>query len=102
MMAKISEFRMSKKVITLNEVQLRKLIKEEYLKGVPDFALRQTTEKYIEDVRKLMFRYVLANKNKNQIEQHQAIRAVDQVLEELEVKVNDLLEEELYQFVRSV
>jgi hypothetical protein len=81
---------------------LRKAIHEEYLRGVPEFVLRQATEKYVDEVRQHIFRFILANKSGTEVDQRQAIAAANEILEQLEEKANDLLEDQLYQFIRRV
>lgn len=81
---------------------LRKAIREEYLRGVPEFVLRQATEKYVQEIRQHIFRFILANKSAVEVDQRAAIAAANEVLEELEQKANDLLEDQLYQFIRKV
>lgn len=81
---------------------VRRIVREEYLRGVPEFALRQATTRYIDDIRQQIFRFILANKSDTSVDQRQAIAACNEVLEELEQKANDLLEEELYNFIRQV
>lgn len=81
---------------------LRKTIREEYLRGVPEFVLRQATTKYVEEIRQQIFRFILANKSNTGPDQREAIAACNVVLEDLEQKANDLLEDQLYQFIRRV
>jgi len=81
---------------------LRQVIREEYLRGVPEFVLRQATERYVEEIRKQIFRFILANKSQVGTDQRQAIAAANEVLKDLELKANDLLEDQLFQFVRQV
>lgn len=81
---------------------LRKAIREEYLRGVPEFVLRQATQKYVQEIRRHIFRFILANKSAVEVDQRAAIAAANEVLEELEQKANDLLEDQLYQFIRKV
>lgn len=81
---------------------IRKAIREEYLRGVPEFVLRQATEKYVQEIRQHIFRFILANKSAIEGDQRAAIAAANDVLEELEQKANDLLEDQLWNFVRRV
>lgn len=81
---------------------VRRVVREEYLRGVPEFVLRQATTKYVDEIRRQLFRFILANKSNTGPDQRQALAACDQVLEELEKKANDLLEDSLFQFIRSV
>lgn len=82
--------------------QLRKAIREEYLRGVPEFVLRQATTKYVDEIRQQLFRFILANKSNTGPDQRQAMAAANEVLEDLEEKANDLLEDQLFQFVRNI
>lgn len=82
--------------------QLRKMIREEYLRGVPEHALRASTEKYVEEIRQHIFRFILANKSQTEVDQRAALKIADEVLVELEEKANALLEDSLYQFIRQV
>lgn len=112
---------MKKKVIKLNRNELRELISEaiqtrepgsplftppavneEFLRGIPEFVLRQATEKYVDEIRKQIFRFIMTNKSSSDVERRDALAAANQVLEELEEKANDLLEDQLYQFIRRV
>lgn len=81
---------------------LRKMIREEYLRGVPEFALRQATEKYVEEIRQHVFKYILMNKSANGPDQRAAIAAANEVMEQLEEKANYLLEDQLWNFIRQV
>lgn len=81
---------------------LKKLVKEEYMRGVPDHVLRSATSEYVENVRRQVFRYILANKSRTPSEKRQALAAANVVLGELEKQANDLLEEKLWAFMRNV
>ena len=86
----------------LTQEQLRELIKEEYLRGVPEYILRQATTKYVDDIRKQLFKYIMSNKSLTGQSQREALSAANEVLEDLEEKANDLLEEQLFEFMRKV
>lgn len=86
----------------LTKEQLRELIKEEYLRGVPEYILRQATTKYVDDIRKQLFKYIISNKSLTGQSQREALSAANEVLEDLEEKANDLLEEQLFEFMRKV
>jgi hypothetical protein len=81
---------------------IRELIREEYLRGVPEFVLRQATQKYVEEIRTHVFKFILANKSQTGPDQRAAIAAANVVLEELEEKANDLLEDQLWSFLKQV
>lgn len=80
---------------------VRRIIREEYLRGVPEFALRQATTKYVEEIRQQIKRYIITVKH-TPAEQREAFAVANEVLEALEEKANDLLEDQLWSFVRNV
>lgn len=82
--------------------EVRQLITEEYLRGVPEFVLRQTTEKYVEEVRRHILKFILAQKSDTGIDQRAAMAAANEVLEELNEEAFDLLEDKLWSFLRRV
>jgi len=86
--------------ITVGE--LRGLIKEEYLHGVPEWALRQDTTTFVDQLKKRIKGYILINKSENPNDAREAIAAMNDVCEELEEKVYDVLEDALFNFTRRV
>jgi hypothetical protein len=83
--------------------QLRRLINEEaFLHGVPEWALRQDTSDFVDQVRDRIKRYILLNKSENLADQREAIAAMNDVCDELEEKVFGLLEDQLFAFTRRV
>jgi hypothetical protein len=91
-----------KKSNQISEDALRKIIREEFMRGIPDFALKQATEEFVDEIRRNMKRYILTNKSSNKQEQKHAFHAAEESLKSLEKKVNDLLDEHLYMFIRDV
>lgn len=81
---------------------IRRMIREEFLRGVPEFALRQATRNYVDEVRQHVKRFVLMNKSQTTADQRYTIDLANQVLEELEEETFNLLEDKLWQFVRQV
>lgn len=80
--------------------QLRSLIHEEYLHGISEFALRQDTTDFVDNIRKRIRSYILINKSENPSDQREAIAAMNDVCEDLEEKLYDVLEDQLFNFVR--
>jgi hypothetical protein len=83
-------------------LELRQLITEEYLRGIPEFVLRNATKKYVDEIKQHISRYIMANKSNTSADRRAALAAADSVLEDLEKKVNDLLENQLFAFTRQV
>lgn len=81
---------------------LRRMIHEEYLRGVPEFVLRDATKKYVQEIRQHIFRFITTNKSQTKTDQRQAIAACNEVMDELEKNINDLLEDQLWNFIRRV
>lgn len=79
---------------------LRAVIREEYMRGVPEFMLREATSTYIATVRQHVQRYVAATQ-KNPVAAREAIQAANDMFEQLEEKANQLLEDSLWQFIQS-
>jgi len=82
--------------------ELRSLIREEYLQGVPEFVLRQATERYVDEIRQHIKRFIVVSKSRDATQQRESMTVANKVLEELEEEVHELLEAKLYQFVRQV
>jgi hypothetical protein len=85
--------------ITVKE--LRALIREEF-RGVPLFAFREATRKYVDDIRQIMRTNILVDHSPSAVVQKEAFDAMDEVLDELEKQVNELLEDKLYNFMQRV
>lgn len=82
--------------------QLKRAIREEYLRGVPEFILRQATTRYVDEIRQHIKRYIVMNKSRDPDQQREAIAAANAVLEDLEEKSNDLLDDQLWTFIKQV
>lgn len=81
---------------------VRRTIREEFMRGVPEWALRQAVKEYVERIRQHVKTFVLANKSITSVGQREAIAVGNDVLDELEEETYDLLEDKLFQFVRRV
>lgn len=82
--------------------ELRQLVREEFMRGVPEWALREATKKYVDEIRQYVKRFIMMNKSETNIDQQEAMAIANEVLEELEDKAYNLLEDQLYQFIRRV
>ena len=81
---------------------LRKVIKEEYLHGVPEWRLREDTTEFVDQIRKRITSYILLNKSETGMDRREAIKAMNDVCDELEKKVYDVVEDSLFSFTRRV
>ena len=82
--------------------ELRHLIKEAYLDGVPEWQLREDTTVYVDKIRERIKSYILLKKSERGSDQREAIAAMNEVCDELEEKLYAVLEDGLYNFVRRV
>lgn len=82
--------------------QLRQIIHEEYLHGIPEWQLRSDCTDFISVIRDRIKRYILVNKSETGSDQREAIAAANDVCDELEEKVYDDLETALFNFTRRV
>ena len=81
---------------------LRSLIKEEFLHGVPEWQLRQDTAEFVDRIRDRIAGYVLINKSDSLTDRNEAMRAMNDACDSLEEKVYDVLDSELFSFTRRV
>jgi hypothetical protein len=81
----------------LKASELRKLIKEEFSRSVPEFAIKQIAEECAEDVKRLVVNHINA-KSTSQQERQQSISQMNIVMQDLEVRIKDLIDEKLSEF----
>lgn len=79
-----------------------KKINEEYLRGVPDFVLKGETEQFVKNVKKHIFDFLAQNPAVTPQQQRETILVASEVLESLEKKVNDCVEETLWTFIQNI
>lgn len=80
---------------------LRKMIREEYMRGVPEFILKEATKTYVGAVRKHVQRHILMTR-KSPADARAAIDAANEMLLQLEEEANQLLEDKLWQFMQKL
>jgi hypothetical protein len=81
---------------------LRQLICEEFLHGVPEWELRGDASEFVNKIRKRIEGFILLNKSLNSLDRAEAIKAMNNVCDELEEKVYDVLEDQIFSFTRKV
>jgi len=80
---------------------LRRVIREEFMRGVPEFTLRKASQDCVDQLRDSVKRFILA-RSENPTQQRQMIAASNPVLEELEEKIYADIEEALFEFLQQV
>lgn len=81
--------------------EVKSLLKEDYARGIPDFALSQVAADATEGLKRHLKRHI-GQMASDPVKQRQMLASANAVLRELEVEMKELLEEKLLKFVRSV
>ncbi len=79
---------------------LRKVIREEYMRSVPEFVLKQATTQYIDTIRRHMQKHILQTQ-KDPASARRSIELANKTLEGLEEDANQLLEDRLWQWIQN-
>ena len=82
--------------------ELKQIISEEFLHGVPEWRLRQDTTEFVDTIRNRIKTFILLNKSESGADQREAIAAMNDICDELEEKVYDVLEDGLFNYTRRV
>jgi len=69
---------------------------------VPEWQLRDDTKQFVDRIRDRITSYVLVNKSETGAGRQEAIQAMNDVCDQLEERVYDVLEDQLYNFTRKV
>mgnify|MGYP003350706040 CR=1 FL=1 len=81
----------------LTSSRLKKIIKEELARGIPEFSVRQIAETCAEDVKRLIVNHINSNSSSQQ-ERTYMISQMNLVTEDLEKDVKDLIDSKLSEF----
>lgn len=79
---------------------LKKIVHEEYLRGVPEFVLQEASGKFVDEIRKHIKKHIMLVK-RNPADVREAMDSANDVLNDLEQEVNELLEQKIWQFIQS-
>lgn len=82
-------------------VQKKKKIREDYARGIPDFALSEVAEEAAEGLKRHLRNYILLTSS-DPVKQRQMFTVANHVLKELKLDLKEKMEEKLLQFMRSV
>ena len=80
--------------------EVRHVLSEDYARGIPDFALSQVASEATEGLKRHLKRHIQQTAH-DSLKQRQMLAAANDVLEELEVKLKEVMEDKLLQFVRA-
>jgi hypothetical protein len=81
--------------------EVKSLLKEDYARGIPDFAISQVAADATEGLKRHLRRHI-SQMASDPGKQRQMLAAATAVLRETEAEMKELLEEKLLKFVRSV
>jgi hypothetical protein len=85
----------------LNVKDLRKIVKEEYSRAIPEFVVRQTVESCVEDLKRAMVNHINSKSNSQQSRQKMIAR-MNLNLEELEKDLKELIDEKISKFFSEI
>jgi DNA polymerase III psi subunit len=74
---------------------------EEYVRGVPEWALREATTRYADEIRHQLKRHIFLVVD-NDSDRRDAIMVADDVLKAFEKEANELLEEKIVEFMNRI
>lgn len=89
-------------VVKIRLVDLKKIVNEEYVKGIPDFLLRDESKKFIDNIRQLVRRSIDQHHSNDPETRQEALQAAEESLNSLELEVHDLLEVKLWRYLSQV
>jgi len=84
----------------LNEQELRQIIAEEFMRGMPEFLLHQVSDECIEKIRQYLQNFILL-KSQNSRHATDMRDAANEVLKELHTEMHQLIMNKLWQFVQQ-
>jgi hypothetical protein len=84
----------------INEHELRKIIREEYMRGVPEFMLRQASSDCVERIKQHINKYIQL-RAQNPSHARELRMMANSILSDLEDEIYDLVESKLWQFMQQ-
>ena len=85
----------------LKTSDLRKIIKEEYSRAIPEFAIRQIADMCVEEIKRKMLGYI-NSKSTSQVDKRKMISKMNLVLEDLEKELKDVIDENVSKFFTEI
>jgi len=85
----------------LNLKDIRKIVKEEYSRTIPEFLVKQAVESCVEDLKRAMVNHINTKSNSQQNRQKMIVR-MNLNLEELEKELTEIVDEKLSKFLSEI
>lgn len=86
----------------INEKKDSQTVSEDYLRGIPDFVLREEASKCASNMKKHIAQFVLMNKSKSHDEQRVSMQAAQEIVDDFEKEVFELMQNKLWQYLRQI
>lgn len=80
---------------------LRRIIREEFMRGVPEFVIRQAADDCVERVRQHVEKFV-QGRAQSQAEARQMMQVANETLADLEDEIFQTVQDKLWAFVQQV
>lgn len=80
---------------------IRSLVREEFMRGVPDFVIRQATDDYINNLRELSLRH-LQQRSQSASDRSNMTAEVDKSLNDLSEELHELVNDKLFRLVSKL
>ena len=80
---------------------LRRIIREEFMRGVPEFVIRQAADDCVERVRQHVEKFV-QGRTQSQAEARQMMQVANETLADLEDEIFQTVQDKLWAFVQQV
>lgn len=81
--------------------EIKALLKEDLVRGIPDFVLSQVASDTTENMKRHLRRFINQSSS-DPTKQRQMLSAANEMLEELEKEIKELLEEKLMSFNQNI
>lgn len=82
------------------ESETRKIVKEDYARGIPDFAISEVAEEAAEGLKRHLRAYV-NRMSQNPTHQRQMLTSANEVINEVKEEIKKVLEDKLLKFIRQ-
>ena len=82
--------------------ELRRLVNEEYTRGVSEWQLQQATDKYIEMIKEHLVRSIVSGATHDQVQLKEKLDKLDDMLNNLRDSVVVLMEEKLVDYLQQI
>jgi hypothetical protein len=86
----------------LTDAQLRTLIREEMMRGIPDFLIQEAIDGMLEKVRGLVLKHVLEYRSQSRGQQQEALEALNDAVGDWKLELYELMENNLDELLRDL